>query len=96
VGWTGAIGWYSPYMEQAKHTRRTNLVLDADQLEEARRILGTKTYSETVDKAIQETIRAFKIRQLPDLLRKVTWEGDLSEMREDRPRKRPAKRRIRR
>jgi Arc/MetJ family transcription regulator len=82
-------------LKHTKRTKRTNLVLDPDQLEEARRILGTKTYSETVDKAIQETIRLFKIRQLPDLLRKVTWESDLAEMREDRPRKRAPRMRVR-
>jgi len=40
-------------LKHTKRTKRTNLVLDPDQLEGARRILGTKTYSETVDKAIQ-------------------------------------------
>ena len=65
--------------------KRANLVLNGEVLEEARRLLGTKTYSETVNQALDEAIRIIKIRSLPDLLGKVRWEGDLAEMREDRP-----------
>jgi Arc/MetJ family transcription regulator len=68
--------------------KRTNLVLDPSLLAEARRLLGTRTYSETVNKALEEAIRFCKIRMIPDLLTKVKWEGDLAEMRDDRPRKR--------
>jgi Arc/MetJ family transcription regulator len=67
--------------------KRTNLVLDGDVLEEARRILGARTYSETVNKALEEAIRIARIRSLPDLLTKVRWTGDLSEMRRDAPKK---------
>ena len=74
--------------------RRTNLVLDGDRLEEARKILGTKTYSETVDKALAEVIRMSLVRRIPELLGKVRWEGDLSEMREDRPRRTTRKSRM--
>jgi Arc/MetJ family transcription regulator len=63
--------------------KRTNVVLDEDRLEEARRLLGAKTYSDTINEALSEAIRSAKIRSLPDLLRKVRWEGDLSEMRDD-------------
>lgn len=71
--------------------RRTNLVLDGDRLEEARRLLGARTYSDTVNQSLDEAIRAARIRALPDLLGQVTWEGDLEEMREDRPRRRQIK-----
>lgn len=67
--------------------RRTNLVLDGDRLEEARRILGARTYSETVNHALAEAVRHARVRSLPDLLGKVSWEGDLAEMREDKPRR---------
>jgi Arc/MetJ family transcription regulator len=67
--------------------RRTNLVLDGERLEEARRLLGARTYSDTVNQALDEAIRAARIRALPDLLGQVTWEGDLAEMREDNPRR---------
>jgi Arc/MetJ family transcription regulator len=86
-------------MKETKHTKRTkrtNLVLDPDQLEEARRILGTKTYSETVTKALAETIRVSWVQKILDLAGKVKWEGDLAEMREDNPRRLPARKRVRR
>ena len=73
--------------------KRTNLVLDAALLEEARKLLGTRTYSETVNKALEEAIRTCRIRMIPDLLGKVKWVGNLSEMREDRPRRRPRRKR---
>jgi Arc/MetJ family transcription regulator len=66
--------------------RRTNLVLDGDLLEEARRLLGSRTYSDTVNQALDEAIRSARIRTLPDLLGRLTWVGDLAEMREDNPR----------
>src|SRR5262249_32062952 len=58
------------------HMKRTNLVLDGDRLEEARRLLGTKTYSETVNKALDEAIRYVKIRSIPQFFGKIKWEGD--------------------
>ncbi len=67
--------------------RRTNLVLDGDKLEEARNALGAKTYSETVNLALDEAVRHHKMRRLADFFGKVVWEGDLSEMREDSPRR---------
>ncbi|HEY6342119.1 MAG TPA: type II toxin-antitoxin system VapB family antitoxin [Bryobacteraceae bacterium] len=72
--------------------KRTNVVLDEDRLEEARRLLGAKTYSDTINAALSEAIRSAKIRSLPDLLRKVRWKGDLSEMRDDHPHRHPGKR----
>jgi Arc/MetJ family transcription regulator len=67
--------------------KRTNLVLDADMLEEARRALGTKSYSATVNQALAETVRQHKMRSIVDFFGKGLWKGDLSEMREDRPRR---------
>ncbi len=64
--------------------KRTNLVLDGDRLEEARRLLGAKTYSETVNKALDEAIRYVKIRSIPQFFGKIKWEGDLDEMRKTR------------
>jgi hypothetical protein len=67
--------------------KRANLVLDEHKLEEAKRLLGAKTYSETVNKALDEAIRIIKIRSIPQFFGKGLWKGDLSEMREDRPRR---------
>lgn len=66
--------------------KRTNLVLDANLLDEAVRVLGVKTYSAAVNAALRETLRVRKIQALLGQLGAGLWEGDLSAMREDRPR----------
>lgn len=63
--------------------KRTNLVLDEDLLERAVRVLGTKTYSATVNMALKEALRMKRIQGLADHIGKVEWLGDLSEMRGD-------------
>ena len=67
--------------------KRTNLVLDEELLETVRRVLGAKTYSAAVNMALAETLRLKKIQGLPQFFGKGLWQGDLSEMRQDRPRK---------
>src|SRR5205807_765497 len=67
------------------HMKRTNLVLDADLLERATRALGAKTYSAAVNQALEQVLRIEKIRGLMAFYGQELWEGDLSEMREDRP-----------
>jgi Arc/MetJ family transcription regulator len=69
--------------------KRTNLVLDADLLERATRALGAKTYSAAVNQALEQVLRIDKIRGLSEFYGQGLWEGDLSEMREDRPARRP-------
>lgn len=64
--------------------KRTNLVLDRDLLEQATRVAGAKTYSETVNLALKEMVRKHKLQTLVDLFGRVKWHGNLSEMREDR------------
>lgn len=71
--------------------KRTNLVLDDILLNEATRSLGMKTYSATVNFALKEVLRLRKIQGLADFFGKGLWQGDLSEMREDRPRRSPAR-----
>lgn len=72
------------------HMKRTNLVLREDLLREATRLSGEKTYSRAVDRALEEFVRRAKARGILALRGSGAWEGDLSQMRED---KRPAKRR---
>lgn len=72
--------------------KRTNLVLDEQLLKEVTHALGAKTYSAAVNQALQETLRIKKLQALPDFFGKGLWEGDLSEMREDRPLRRHRKR----
>jgi hypothetical protein len=70
--------------------RRTNLVLDENLLDEATRVLGVKTYSTAVNLALAETLRVKKVLEIPKFFGSGLWQGDLSEMREDQPRrKRP-------
>jgi Arc/MetJ family transcription regulator len=64
--------------------KRTNLVLDEEMLEKATRLMGAKTYSEAVNRALEESIKLIHIRGLADLMGKNPWAGSLSEMREDR------------
>ena len=76
--------------------KRTNLVLDEDLLKEATREMGLKTYSATVNAVLKEAVRRIHVRKLADFVGKIEWVGDLSEMREDSPRKRaPARRKKR-
>jgi len=63
--------------------KRTNLVLDADLLEEATRVLRVKTYSAAVNLALAEVLRLRKIQELPQFFGQRLWQGDLAEMRED-------------
>ncbi len=65
------------------HMKRTNLVLDEDLLEEAVRVLGTKTYSATVNLALKEALRMRRIQGLANHIGKVEWLGDLPEIRSD-------------
>jgi Arc/MetJ family transcription regulator len=67
---------------------RTNLVLDRKLLEEATRTLGVKTYSAAVNTALAEVLRIRKIQSLSRFFGQGLWQGNLSEMRQDRPRTR--------
>jgi Arc/MetJ family transcription regulator len=71
--------------------KRTNLVLDEKLLDEATRLAGERTYSRTVGRALEDFVRRIKARQILDLAGSGLWEGDLSEMRRDRPRTRRPK-----
>lgn len=67
--------------------KRTNLVLDADLLEQARRQFGTRTYSATVNLALAEALRAQRVQDLVTFFGSGIWAGDLAEMRDDIPAK---------
>lgn len=65
--------------------KRTNLVLSGDLLEEALRMGGERTYSRTVERALEEFVKRRKARRILELAGSGLWEGDLAVMREDRP-----------
>ena len=68
--------------------KRKHLLLDEKLLDEAVRVLRVKTYSAAVNAVLVEVLRVRKIQSLPDFFGRIDWQGDLSEMREDRPRRR--------
>ena len=72
--------------------KRTNLVLREDLLEEAVRLSGERTYSRTVERALEDFVRRAKARQILGLAGSGKWEGSLAEMRDDRPRRKPSER----
>lgn len=76
------------------HMKRTNLVLNEDLLDEALRLSGERTYSRTVERALDEFVRRVKARRILDLAGTGLWEGDLATMRRDRPRRVNAPRRV--
>jgi hypothetical protein len=66
------------------HMKRTNVVLNEDLLEEATRLSGERTYSRTIERALEDLVRRIKARRILELAGSGLWEGDLSEMRGDR------------
>jgi Arc/MetJ family transcription regulator len=64
--------------------KRTNLVLNADLLEQTLRVSGERTYSRAVERAMEDFVRRARARQILDLAGSGAWEGDLSVVREDR------------
>lgn len=70
--------------------KRTNLVLDERLLDEALRLSGERTYSKAVGRALAEFVRRVKAGRILELAGSGLWEGDLAEMRGDRPRRRGA------
>ena len=72
--------------------KRTNLVLDEALLEEAARLSGSKTWSGAVHQALQDFVRRARARRILELRGLGLWEGDLGEMRRDRPARRGGRR----
>ena len=63
--------------------KRTSLLLDETLLDQATRALGAKTYSATVNLALEEVLRIKKIEALPQFFGSRIWRGNLAAMRED-------------
>ena len=62
-------------------TVRTNIVLDVRLVEAGLEATGLKTRRELVDFALRELLRHDQQKRLLALKGKVTWVGDLEEMR---------------
>ncbi|MFZ1431576.1 MAG: type II toxin-antitoxin system VapB family antitoxin [Geminicoccaceae bacterium] len=63
---------------------RTNIDLDDDLLEEARRLSGLRTKKAVVDKALATFIRCAREREALAMFGKLDWVGDLDASREGR------------
>ena len=59
-------------------------MLREDLLEEATRLSGERTYSRTVERALEDFVRRIKARRILELTGSGQWEGELQEMRADR------------
>ena len=68
----------------SSETVRTNIVLDRRLVEAGLKATGLKTRRELVDHALRELLRHKQQRRLLELKGKVTWKGDLAEMRRGR------------
>lgn len=66
--------------------KRTTFMVDEALLEEAKTVLGGKNYSDTLEIALREAVRAFRVRNLTSYFGTGIWKGDLDEMR-GRPKK---------
>jgi Arc/MetJ family transcription regulator len=60
---------------------RTNIELDDDLMEQAQELSNIKTKREVVQEALKHYISFLKKKELLTLSGKVTWEGNLKEMR---------------
>lgn len=63
---------------------RTNIELDDDLIEEARRLSGLRTKKAVVDKALETFIRCAREREALEMFGKLEWVGDLDASREGR------------
>ena len=66
------------------HMKRTNLVLNAQLLEETLKVSGERTYSRAVERAMEDFVRRSKARGILDLAGSGAWEGNLAVVREDK------------
>lgn len=65
--------------------KRTNLVLNEELLKQVIQIFGVKTYSAAVNQSLEQTIRMNRAKNITQFFGQGVWEGNLAEMREDRP-----------
>jgi Arc/MetJ family transcription regulator len=62
---------------------RTNIVIDDDLMQQALSLTEDKTKKAVVEEALSLFIRFKKQAKIRQLRGKLSWEGDLNEMRSD-------------
>ena len=86
-GWRAVEVRYLQREKEISELDKTSLVIDRAKIDEARKILGTKTLAATVDAALDEVLRLEKRRRVMDRIRKHGGLGpDLAELRRLRTR----------
>ena len=63
---------------------RTNIVLDEDLIERARRLTGLKTKRAVIHEALRTLIQLREQAEVRDLRGKIHWEGNLDSLRQRR------------
>lgn len=63
---------------------RTNIVLDDDLIRKAQKLTGIKTKKAVINEALAALIRLREQSQVRTLRGKLTWEGNLDELRQGR------------
>lgn len=62
-------------------------MVDEKLLNEALALMGARTYSEAVNQSLAESIQLRKAQEILSWAGSGIWQGDLSEMREDKSEK---------
>lgn len=62
---------------------RTNIVIDDDLMEEAMKVSRIKTKKEAVHEGLKLLIQRKKQERIRDLRGRLSWKGDLEQMRSD-------------
>ncbi|TVQ66063.1 MAG: type II toxin-antitoxin system VapB family antitoxin [Balneolaceae bacterium] len=62
---------------------RTNIVIDDDLMEEAMKVSRIKTKKEAVREGLKLLIQRKKQERIRELRGKLSWNGDLEQMRTD-------------
>ena len=62
---------------------RTNVVIDDKLMSCALRVSGCRTKRATIESGLRLLVQFYSQKKLRTLKGKITWEGDLDEMRKD-------------
>lgn len=60
---------------------RTNIVIDDQLMQDAKKASGLSTKKEVVEKGLELIVKLSKQEKLKELKGKINWEGNLDEMR---------------
>lgn len=56
--------------------KRTNVILDEKLLEDARKVIGERTYSGTITKALEEVVRLDRLKKALEVFQREAAKGD--------------------